>query len=392
MLSYAQKLQDSEQTDSRLLLTDTDYYAGFYSSILCDSYNNIYVGEITKFVSTEYGTTYRAYAGSLTTPISGQFPFSNVNFLKLSIAVNSKEKIYGCVDQGTGICFSDVHNSSVIKAITNSGIDSLTLKINSTNAYNIIFTDSTTHKIARYYTSNLQSSWLYESIPNNSDECYYSSFFIDVKDGLHICYYDANKSDLKYLFLDKNGWNLTTIESIGDVGRDSSITVDNLLGVHVAYINTTGVNSGNLKYAFKPLNGTWQNITLGKAIDKKTSICVDNLNNTHIAYFNDAGLSYFNISNNKTITNRTIYSNHADYQSITVDKDRTVYISFQDQFCNFVYAKNCRGSDLWKLYTIDAYRHTHNDSPPVNSEYPMVIILVFSIILVVYYKKYQNRK
>ena len=74
-----------------------------------------------------------------------------------------------------------------------------------------------------------------------------TSTFIDTRnDFVHVAYYDLTNKDLKYAVRDASGnWNVSTLDSSGNVGQSSSIVVDSNGDCHIAYI---GDSYSSLKY------------------------------------------------------------------------------------------------------------------------------------------------
>jgi hypothetical protein len=76
-----------------------------------------------------------------------------------------------------------------------------------------------------------------------------SSVLAAVKEGarrVHISYYDAANGDLEYAHDDGTGWLTATVDSAGDVGRYTSLALDNAGRPHISYHDAT---NGTLKYA-----------------------------------------------------------------------------------------------------------------------------------------------
>lgn len=74
-----------------------------------------------------------------------------------------------------------------------------------------------------------------------------TSTFIDTSnDFIHVAYYDLSNQDLKYAVRDASGnWDVSTLDSVGQVGQFSSIVVDSNGDCHIAYIGDT---YSSLKY------------------------------------------------------------------------------------------------------------------------------------------------
>jgi len=76
-------------------------------------------------------------------------------------------------------------------------------------------------------------------------------------------------------------WNIYTMDSVGDVGSNTSIAVDSNNQAHISYIDTT---NGKLKY-MTILDGQWKSSwIIGSASDQCTAIAVDSNGKCHMAY------------------------------------------------------------------------------------------------------------
>lgn len=89
----------------------------------------------------------------------------------------------------------------------------------------------------------------------------YTSIAVDSLGRPHIAYYDITNQDLRYAYWDgewgvSGTWNISVIDSVGDVGRFASLAIhraDNTR--HVCYYDMT---NGDLKYATATDTGVWE--------------------------------------------------------------------------------------------------------------------------------------
>lgn len=88
-----------------------------------------------------------------------------------------------------------------------------------------------------------------------------SSIALDSAGRPHISYYDILNKDLKYAYWDgvwpsAGSWNVSVLDSVGDVGLYSSLAIDPATNTrHLCYYDFT---NGNLKYAQKVGAANWQ--------------------------------------------------------------------------------------------------------------------------------------
>ena len=66
-----------------------------------------------------------------------------------------------------------------------------------------------------------------------------TSIAVDSNDRIHISYYDATNTALKYATDASGSWINSTIDSTNDVGGCTSIAVDSNDGIHISYYNAT---------------------------------------------------------------------------------------------------------------------------------------------------------
>ncbi|HAW50593.1 TPA: hypothetical protein DCX16_06565 [bacterium] len=94
-------------------------------------------------------------------------------------------------------------------------------------------------------------------------------------------YYDATDGDLRFAFWNVTEWGSMTIDTLGDVGRFSSIA-GTAGALHIAYYDAT---NANLKYAFNS-TGEWiiRTIDTSDDVGQYCSIALDGLN-VYISYY-----------------------------------------------------------------------------------------------------------
>jgi len=152
-------------------------------------------------------------------------------------------------------------------------------------------------------------------------------------------------------------WSIQTIDSIGDVGRNCSIAVDELGNIHICYRDNT---SNNLKYAKYTETG-WDiqiidSVGGGATAPPNTSIVLDSSGNPHISYY-DA--SYHNLKYAKsTGTKWSIETVDPAYlvgkcNSIVLDNSNKPHISYWDNVNADLKYAQWTGT-YWSTETIDS--------------------------------------
>lgn len=132
------------------------------------------------------------------------------------------------------------------------------------------------------YATNLSGQWKITTFESWGNVGYDSSITIDPSNKIHISYSDSLNWNLKYATNRSGKWITTTIDSLGSVGSDNSITIDSSGRIHISYSDDT---NGNLKYAIQE-NGRWTIKTLDAngLTGLSSSIVTDSLDNVHISY------------------------------------------------------------------------------------------------------------
>jgi hypothetical protein len=166
------------------------------------------------------------------------------------------------------------------------------ISVDSNDALHISYYDATNTNL-KYATCSSScssaSSWSKVTVDSSSgDVGKYGSIAIDSNDALHISYRDSTLDDLKYATCSSSctsasSWTISTIDSVGNVGSRTSIAIDSNDAVHISYHDIT---NGALKYATDQ-TGSWANTTVDSVgtVGKYTSIAIDSNDVVHISYY-----------------------------------------------------------------------------------------------------------
>ena len=197
-------------------------------------------------------------------------------------------------------------------------------------------------------------SWTNSTIDSNANVGSHTSIAVDSNDNLHISYFGAHNSDLKYATYDGSSWNESFIDSGFDVGKYTSIAVDSNDNVHISYYDSS---NADLKYTTSIDGTSWTTSTVDSngSVGEHTSIAVDSNDNVHISYYDSSNaiLKYATSNGNSwsisTVDNMPV----GEYTSIAVDSNDNVHISYYDFFnANLKYA-TYNGSS-WSNSTVDS--------------------------------------
>lgn len=131
--------------------------------------------------------------------------------------------------------------------------------------------------------------WARETIDIKNSTGLYPSLALDANQSPVISYYRKTTGDLRVARKDAQGiWRIESVDTEGDVGRDTSIDVDSSGRIGVAYADS---GTGFLKFAiFSPKIGTWANVAVDKTTSRVSflSMKFDAFDNPAVSYY-DSG-------------------------------------------------------------------------------------------------------
>ena len=219
------------------------------------------------------------------------------------------------------------------------------LAVDSDDNSHISYYDETNGDLKYAYYNG--SQWIIQTIDSGGDVGQYTSIVIhetDADDDLpRISYYDVTNTNLKNAYFTGTQWVVETIDNTGDVGKFSSLALDNDDIPHVSYYDVSPANELALKYAY--WNTKAQNGAGGWVIDTVDPNIVDRDDNglgsyaslairdnkVHIAYYDQVNknLKYaFGKIDDWEVETIDADVHVGKYTSIAVDSDGAAHISY----------------------------------------------------------------
>lgn len=131
------------------------------------------------------------------------------------------------------------------------------------------------------------------------------------------------------------GWQAELVDTADfDLGTFNKLAVDQNNGVHIIYTEDPQDNGFKLKYAYKPVGGTWTiEYVTDLYVEEYSDIAVDANNEVYVIFsdINDSGTFIkHKQASGASWTEMTVTDNHAArYPSITIDKNNKIHVSYE---------------------------------------------------------------
>ena len=205
------------------------------------------------------------------------------------------------------------------------------------------------------------SVWEITTVDSDGDVGRYISLALDTSNNPHISYYDDSNWNLKYAYF-FGTWHAVTVDYKGIVGEYSSLALDNNDAPHISYYDIT---NSDLKYAWCDGEcgnmSNWHTVTVDCGdVRGYPSIAIDASNNPHISYCDrtnddlkytwcDGECGYTNNWQKVTIDSSSMVRVHT---SLALDSSNNPHISYYDYGKEDLKYAHYNGS--WHIVTVDS--------------------------------------
>jgi hypothetical protein len=187
----------------------------------------------------------------------------------------------------------------------------------------------------------------------------YCSLTVDSHDNPHISYYEWNDVDwgtangnLKYASWTGCAWNIETVDTDGNTGKDSSLALDPADNPHITYIDNA---NGDLKYASRTISG-WNIQLVDNAVGGYCRLALDSIYNPHISYWKN-GLKYASWNGTGWSIETVDFSDSSTvgiWCSLALDSNGYPHISYVDDQHGFHSLKYAAwNGSAWNTFILD---------------------------------------
>lgn len=127
------------------------------------------------------------------------------------------------------------------------------------------------------------ADWPWTTVDNTADVGKYTSIALDNSNNIYVSYFDETNADLKFARRISGFWSTAIVDSAGSVGWDTSIALNASNNPRISYYDIT---NQDLKFGFSN-GGAWTVSTLESSgnVGEYSHLVYDNSNNPHIVYY-----------------------------------------------------------------------------------------------------------
>ena len=203
------------------------------------------------------------------------------------------------------------------------------------------------------YAHNKSEIWINETLDSIGFIGRHTSIALDKKDNPHICYYSYEQM-LKYGHHDGLDWNVEIVTSSGDVGWYNSISIDSNNLPHIGCYDYT---YDDLIYSYRT-DDQWQSMTVvseGK-VGYATSIVLDSSNLPHISYvdLDNNRLQYAHFNGSQWLIHDIDWVGGDSYDtSIDIGSDDLPHIGYVNNMNGELKHAHFNGGK-WKITIVDS--------------------------------------
>ena len=277
-------------------VVDSDGTVGEQSSLAIDDFGNAHIAYRNYDDSTlKYATNAEGFWNITTVDTEVSVDSDS----EISLALDSNNKVHISYMSYYG---SEDENLAYATNAEGSWTTTVVDPTPYTGYYNDIFVDSDDNVHIAYqefdtqhlrYANNTGGTWIYEDVDLGLETGMYCAIVVDDYGIIHIVHFDQQFTRLKWAHKHPSGWFNSVLDETGEAGEYASIAISDGINLHVSYYDN---GMDDLKYIyFDGTDWAWDLSptvvdSLGE-VGKYSSICVGAENDPYIAYYdstNDA--------------------------------------------------------------------------------------------------------
>jgi hypothetical protein len=174
---------------------------------------------------------------------------------------------------------------------------------------------------------NVRHGWDITKVDTVGNVGQYSSLAIDSEGYPCISYYNSSSSNLQFARYSGTEWNIEVVDDSEGVGWYTSLALDELGYPHISYYDYI---NGDLKYAFSNESGwTVQTLDSDGNVGLYPSLALDNLGKPYISYYDESqgNLKCYKVNNSVVVDSTGDVGN---FSSLELDSNYYPHISYYD--------------------------------------------------------------